>query len=87
MNTGPSFDAITLFHVFENMPDPHDALGRIKDLLKPGGVFVMKEPCGGDNLEDNIGNPFAPILYATSTLHCLTVSLAHDGAGISGRLP
>ena len=36
----------------------------------------------GDALEDNIGNPFAPILYSCSTLHCMTVSLAHDGAGI-----
>jgi SAM-dependent methyltransferase len=41
VNTGPSFDAITLFHVFENMPDPHDALGRIKDLLKPGGMLFL----------------------------------------------
>ncbi len=24
----------------------------------------------------------APILYSVSTLHCLTVSLAHDGAGL-----
>jgi 2-polyprenyl-3-methyl-5-hydroxy-6-metoxy-1,4-benzoquinol methylase len=41
VNTGPVFDAITLFHVFENMADPHDALGRIKDLLKPGGVLFL----------------------------------------------
>jgi SAM-dependent methyltransferase len=41
VNTGPSFDAITLFHVFENMSDPHDALARIKDLLKPGGVLFL----------------------------------------------
>jgi SAM-dependent methyltransferase len=41
VNTGPPFDAITLFHVFENMADPHDALGRIKDLLKPGGVLYL----------------------------------------------
>ena len=41
VNTGPSFDAITLFHVFENMADPHDSLGRIKDLLKPGGVLFL----------------------------------------------
>ncbi|HYC59632.1 MAG TPA: bifunctional glycosyltransferase/class I SAM-dependent methyltransferase [Thermoanaerobaculia bacterium] len=41
VNTGPSFDAITLFHVFENISDPHDALGRIKDLLKPGGVLFL----------------------------------------------
>lgn len=41
VNTGPSYDAITLYHVFENMADPHDALGRIKDLLKPGGVLLL----------------------------------------------
>ena len=41
VNTGPGFDAITLFHVFENMPDPHDALARMKDLLKPGGALLL----------------------------------------------
>jgi SAM-dependent methyltransferase len=41
VNTGPAFDAIVLFHVIENLPDPHDALGRIKDLLKPGGMLFL----------------------------------------------
>lgn len=41
VNTGPSFDAIALHHVFENMPDPHDALARMKDLLKPGGALFL----------------------------------------------
>jgi SAM-dependent methyltransferase len=41
VNTGPAFDAIALFHVLENMADPHDALGRIKDLLKPGGILLL----------------------------------------------
>lgn len=41
VNVGPAFDAITLFHVFENMADPHDALARIKDLVKPGGVLFL----------------------------------------------
>ena len=41
VNTGPAFDAITLYHVFENMPDPHDALGRITDLLKPSGTLFL----------------------------------------------
>ena len=42
----------------------------------------MKEPHAADALEDNLDNPMAPILYAVSTLHCMTVSLAHGGAGI-----
>lgn len=41
VNTGPAFDAITSFHVFENMADPHDALSRVKDLLKPGGILFL----------------------------------------------
>lgn len=41
VNTGPAFDAIVLHHVFENMPDPHDALARAKDLLKPGGALFL----------------------------------------------
>lgn len=41
VNTGPPFDALTLFHVFENVADPHDALARIKDLLKPGGMLFL----------------------------------------------
>lgn len=41
VNTGPAFDAITLFHVFENMADPHDTLGKVKELLKPGGMLFL----------------------------------------------
>ena len=29
-----------------------------------------------------MGNPFAPMTYAVSTLHCLTISLAQGGAGL-----
>ena len=41
VNTGPAFDAVAVFHVFENMNDPHDALVRLKDLLKPGGILFL----------------------------------------------
>lgn len=41
VNTGPAFDAIALFHVLENLPDPHDALGRMNELLKPGGTLML----------------------------------------------
>ena len=61
---------------------PDGVLGRIHAALVPGGMFLMKEPRVSSNLEDNIGNPFAPFIYSVSTLHCLTVSLAHGGAGL-----
>ena len=41
VNTGPAFDGIALFHGLESMADPHDALARMKDLLKPGGLLFL----------------------------------------------
>jgi 2-polyprenyl-3-methyl-5-hydroxy-6-metoxy-1,4-benzoquinol methylase len=41
VNTGPAFDAVAVFHVLENMADPHDSLARLHDLLKPGGVLLL----------------------------------------------
>lgn len=76
------FDAVFVFDAIHDQVDPATVLRRIQASLKPGGVFVMKEPRAADALEDNIGNPFAPIMFSISTLHCMTVSLAHDGAGI-----
>jgi dolichyl-phosphate beta-glucosyltransferase len=44
VNLGPPFDAVALFHVFEHLPDPHDALARVKELLRPGGIVVIITP-------------------------------------------
>jgi SAM-dependent methyltransferase len=41
VNTGPPFDVVTLYRVFENMAEPHDALARAKDLIKPGGLLLI----------------------------------------------
>ena len=75
-------DVVFVFDAVHDQVDPAGVLDRIHAALAPGGAFVMKEPRVSSNLEDNIGNPMAPIVYSVSTLHCLTVSLAHDGAGL-----
>jgi len=76
------FDAVFVFDAVHDQVDPDAVLARIHAALAPSGWFVMKEPHAADALEDNLGNPMAPILYSASTLHCMTVSLAHGGAGI-----
>jgi SAM-dependent methyltransferase len=76
------FDAVFVFDAIHDQVDPSGVLARIHTALVDGGYFVMKEPHAADTLEDNIANPMAPIFYAMSTLHCMTVSLAHGGAGI-----
>lgn len=38
------YDIVTIHHVFEHLPDPVDALGRIRSLLKPGGKLIIEVP-------------------------------------------
>ena len=33
-------------------------------------------------LHRNVDHPLGPLLYTISTMHCMTVSLAEDGAGL-----
>jgi SAM-dependent methyltransferase len=77
-----AFDAVFSFDEIHDQVDPRAAVERIFEALRPGGVYVMVEPAASSHLEDNVGNPMAPWLYGVSTLHCLTVSLAHGGAGL-----
>ena len=80
--TAEPFDAIVSFDTIHDQVDPVAVLASIYGALVPGGTYLMAEPYASSNLEDNIANPMAPMLYAISTLHCLTVSLAHGGAGL-----
>ncbi|MCP5070772.1 MAG: class I SAM-dependent methyltransferase [bacterium] len=39
-----SFDVVTLWHVFEHLREPHETLGAIRELLKPGGYLFLSLP-------------------------------------------
>jgi SAM-dependent methyltransferase len=76
------FDVVFVFDALHDQVDPAGVLRHIHDALAPDGVFFLREPHAADTLEGNLGNPMAAVQYSVSTLHCLTVSLAHGGAGI-----
>ena len=76
------FDVVFVFDALHDQADPGAMLARIRDALVPGGLLFMREPHAADTLAGNLANPMAPVFYSVSTLHCLTVSLAHGGAGI-----
>ncbi len=76
------FDLITAFDAIHDQKDPDVVLKQINQVLTPDGTYMMVEFKFSSNLEDNIGNPFAPMYYGISVMHCLTVSLAVDGAGL-----
>ena len=71
-----------MFDALHDQVDPPGVLRRIHAALAPDGIFFLREPHAADTLEGNLGNPMAAVQYSVSTLHCLTVSLAHGGAGI-----
>ncbi len=78
----PKFDLITAFDAIHDQVAPAMVLQRISDALAPDGVFLMIDIRAASGIAENIGNPMAPFLYSISVLHCMTVSLAHGGAGL-----
>jgi SAM-dependent methyltransferase len=77
----PGFDFVASFDAIHDMAQPRAALRRIRAALRPDGAYLMVEPAAGDSLADNL-HPGGALLYAMSTLHCMTVSLAHGGEGL-----
>jgi SAM-dependent methyltransferase len=41
---GQQFDVITMWDVLEHLHQPHESLLRVRELLRPGGVFVARVP-------------------------------------------
>jgi 2-polyprenyl-3-methyl-5-hydroxy-6-metoxy-1,4-benzoquinol methylase len=76
------FDLITAFDAIHDQAKPQVVLHQIATALRPGGMFLMQDILASSRLEKNIDNPLAPFFYTISTMHCMSVSLAQDGAGL-----
>ncbi len=79
------FDFISTFDVVHDAVDPLGLLKSIRGALKKDGTYLMLEMNCSPKLEEN-ANPVGRLLYAVSTLYCMTTSLAHDGAGIGAAM-
>ncbi len=77
-----SYDAITVFDAIHDQAAPAAVLANIYRALRPGGYLLMVDIKASSQLEDNVGVPLATYLYTVSTMHCMTVSLGLDGAGL-----
>ena len=82
LTTDAPFDLITAFDAIHDQVDPAEVLRRIHAALGLGGTFLMLDVWASSNLEDNVAAPMSAFLYTVSTMHCMTVSLAHHGAGL-----
>lgn len=77
-----AYDVITVFDAIHDQAQPARVLENIYRALRPGGVLLMADIKASSRLEDNVGVPMSTYLYTTSLMHCMTVSLALDGAGL-----
>jgi SAM-dependent methyltransferase len=77
-----SFDLITAFDAVHDQRQPAAVLQNTCEALRPDGLFLMIEFKFESEIADNNGNPFAPLYYAFSTMHCTPVSLALGGPGL-----
>jgi SAM-dependent methyltransferase len=77
-----TYDVITAFDTIHDQAQPARVLENIYRALRPGGVLLMVDVKASSRLEDNVGIPMSTYLYTTSMMHCMTVSLALDGAGL-----
>jgi SAM-dependent methyltransferase len=76
------FDIVFTFDAIHDQIDPHAMLAGIHRALKDDGLLLAQDIRSSSHLEKNLEHPVAPFLYTISTMHCMTVSLAHDGCGL-----
>jgi len=82
LDTTLRFDLVTAFDAIHDQARPDAVLDGIRKVLRPDGVFLMQDIDGSSRVDGNLEHPLGPFMYTTSCMHCMTVSLANDGAGL-----
>lgn len=76
-----AYDLILAFDCIHDMVDPVAALRDVRNALAEKGLFLWVEPIGSHDPVQN-RSISGRIASALSPFHCMSVSLAHGGAGL-----
>lgn len=76
------YDLITTFDAVHDQAQPAKVLKGIAQALRPDGVYLMQDIAASSYHHHNLDHPVGPFLYTISCMHCMTVSLAENGAGL-----
>ncbi len=79
------FDFVSSFDVLHDSADPVAIMTSVRKALAPEGTYLVNEPNLSPRLEENINLP-GRMLYAVTTMYCMSVSLANGGAGIGADI-
>jgi ubiquinone/menaquinone biosynthesis C-methylase UbiE len=77
-----AFDLVTAFDAIHDQARPRAVLAAMHRALRPGGVLLVRDIKASSQVENNRELPWASFLYAMSTFHCMSVSLAAGGEGL-----
>ncbi len=82
LDASDAYDLITTFDVVHDLAKPEEVLRRAARALRRDGTFLMVDIAVPSGLAHNREHPLAPLLYAASVFHCMSVSLAQGGPGL-----
>ncbi|AWV48242.1 transcriptional regulator [Mycobacterium leprae Kyoto-2] len=80
LDKAAAYDVITVFDASHDHAQPVRVLENIYQALRPGDVLLMASIKVSSQLEDNVDVLMSIYLYTASLMHCMTVSLALQGA-------
>lgn len=86
MHEPPSYDLVLALESLHELPFPSAVLRNIVAALVPDGMFLMQEAAASSHLARNVDHPFAPMLYALSTMHAVPVALRDERGEALGRM-
>lgn len=82
LDESEGYDLITTFDLVHDLAKPEAVLRRVARALRRDGTFLMVDIAVPSGLARNRKHPLAPMLYAASVFHCMSVSLHQGGAGL-----
>ncbi|MGH6787784.1 MAG: class I SAM-dependent methyltransferase [Novosphingobium sp.] len=79
------FDLVTMYDCLHDMGDPRGCAAHMRQILAPGGSWMVVEPVAGNSPSDNL-NPIGRMYYNASTMICVPTSLDQEvGEGLGAQ--
>ncbi len=81
-----SFDLVLTFDALHDIPHPDRVAAQVRQALRPGGVWLVKEVRSSGDFAADRRNPVLAMLYGLSVTACLPSGLAEEGGAGLGTL-
>lgn len=79
------FDLVTMYDCLHDMGDPQGCAAHMRQIVAPGGTWMIVEPIAGNSPADNF-NPVGRLYYNASTMICVPTSLDQEvGAALGAQ--